>query len=270
MYEIYASDEYEGYSNDYMIWSIINAILFIPHIYITLPNVFFSWLTRNYNMQSDFLSAKYYSKLSLIFNIIIDILIILEIVAIVLLCVFLIPTSGSLENSKILTNEQASKLINLIDMKTSTFQLLYQGSKDGFDNKIFHSKCDGIGKTLTVIKSPNLNIFGGYTSVDWSGIFQFKTDSTAFLFSLVNKYDIAVKMDVILPNYAIFAYPSYNIAFGGGCDLCCSGDQCSIRVFGYTFKLPSFLTFETNEANLFLAGSEIFQAVEMEIYKVLN
>ena len=280
MYEIYNTDEFASYSNDYMIWSIVNVILFSPHIYLTLPNVFLSWLTRNYNMRSDFKSAKYYSKWSLISNIVIDILFILEIVTVVLLCVFLIPSSLSLTSSKILTTEQTSNLVDLIHMKKSTFQLLYQASRDGFDNKIFHSKCDGVGSTLTVIKSQNSNIFGGYTSADWSPFyFQIyfdeglhKSDPTAFLFSLVNSYNISVKMDVSESESgrAIFAYTGYNIAFGGGYDLACSADQCSIRLFGYSFNLPSFLKYNSNASNSFLGGSPDSQIVEMEVYKVTN
>ena len=90
---MYNPEEFGSYSNDYMIWSIVNVIVFLPHIYLTLPNLFFSWLTRKYNERSDFKSASYYSKCSLIFNIVIDILLVVEIVAIVLLCVLLIPSS---------------------------------------------------------------------------------------------------------------------------------------------------------------------------------
>ena len=102
-----------NFSNDYMIWSIINAILFIPHIYITLPNIFLSWLTRKYNKRSDFKLANYYSKWSLIFNIVIDILFILEIVAIVLICVFLVPTKTAISDAQ--TNQGPNQPSIFID-----------------------------------------------------------------------------------------------------------------------------------------------------------
>ena len=37
-------------------------------------------------------------------------------------------------------------------------------SRDGFDSDDFHSRCDNIGRTLTIIKvKNNPHIFGGYT-----------------------------------------------------------------------------------------------------------
>ena len=144
-------------------------------------------------------------------------------------------------------------------------KLLYQASRDGFDNKIFHSKCDGIGRTLTVIKSQNSNIFGGYTSADWSGK-GFKYDSTAFLFSLVNKYNVAVKMNVTISKYAIFTDPDYSIMFGGGFDLYCYYKQYCSCFLGHSYQLPSFLTYGSYDANTFLGGIQDFEALEIEVW----
>ena len=63
------------------------------------------------------------------------------------------------KNSSILTNEQSSDLIELIGLNKTNVKLVYQASRDGFDNKTFLSKCNGIPGTLTVIKSVNSNIF---------------------------------------------------------------------------------------------------------------
>jgi hypothetical protein len=40
--------------------------------------------------------------------------------------------------------------------KTSKGNLLYRATRDGFTSKAFHSKCDGKGNTITIIKN-NLN-----------------------------------------------------------------------------------------------------------------
>ena len=116
-------------------------------------------------------------------------------------------------NSTILINEQSLNLINLIGLNTTNVKLLYQASRDGFDTKIFHSKCDAVPGTLTIIKSKNTNIFGGFTSADWSYIGN-KFDSTAYLFSLVNSHNVSVKINVTESNYAIYPDSSYTIAFG--------------------------------------------------------
>ena len=44
------------------------------------------------------------------------------------------------------------------------FELIYRGSKDGFKVDSFHKKCDGQGKTVSIVKSKG-NIFGGFTDL---------------------------------------------------------------------------------------------------------
>ena len=95
-----------------------------------------------------------------------------------------------ISKKSVILNEEES--VSLIEMTQSTNGvLLYRATIDGFDSKAFHSKCDGIEKTVVIIKN-NLNyVFGGYTSAKWdcgsnsryiNGLF--KTDPTAFIFSL--------------------------------------------------------------------------------------
>ena len=184
-------------------------------------------------------------------------------------CQHKVLNSTSFVNSTILTNEMSINLVKLIEFNNTNFKLLYQASRDGFDNKIFHSKCDGVGRTLTVMKSKNSNIFGGYTAADWSGYGIYRSDSTAFLYSLVNSYNVAVKMSATQADYAIYAYPYYSIVLGAGNDLYCSNDQCSSNL-GYSYKLPSFLTYGSSEPQSLLGGSYNFQAVEIEVYWVVN
>ncbi len=47
------------------------------------------------------------------------------------------------------------------------WRLLYKGSRDGFQAKPFHDKCDNQGATYTIVKSRN-NTFGGYNPVSWT------------------------------------------------------------------------------------------------------
>ncbi len=169
------------------------------------------------------------------------------------------------KNSTILTNEKSLDLVNLIGFNKSSYQLLYQSSRDGFNASIFHSKCDGIAGTLTIIKAFNSNIFGGYTAANWSGIAEHKLDTTAFIFSLVNKYNVSVKMNIIKGKHAIYANPLYGFVFAGGWDLYCDKNQC-YSTLGYSYQLPNFLSLGSNEANSFLAGKSTFKPVEIEVY----
>ena len=179
-------------------------------------------------------------------------------------CQHKILNSTIFKNSTILSEEKSSDLVKLIGLNTKNISLLYKASRDGFESSIFHSKCNGVSATLTVIKSRNSNIFGGFTSAEWSGN-AWKFDSTAYLFSLVNSYNVSVKMNVTQPNNAIYAHPYYSVNFGGGHDLYCSYDQC-YSYLGYSYQLPSFLTQYSTEAQSFLGGSSNFQAVEIEVY----
>jgi hypothetical protein len=47
------------------------------------------------------------------------------------------------------------------------FSLLWQGSRDGFGARDFHSRCDGDANSLTVILDTNGNVFGGFRPVEW-------------------------------------------------------------------------------------------------------
>jgi hypothetical protein len=47
------------------------------------------------------------------------------------------------------------------------FSLLWRGSRDGFEGREFHGRCDGHANTLTLILDTEGNIFGGFTPVEW-------------------------------------------------------------------------------------------------------
>ncbi len=56
--------------------------------------------------------------------------------------------------SEILSYSNRIKLLKLCNFeKEIKWKLLYRASRDGFQSKNFHDKCDGKVKTLTVIKS---------------------------------------------------------------------------------------------------------------------
>jgi len=61
--------------------------------------------------------------------------------------------------------------------------LLYQASRDGFKASDFHSKVNGIQGTLTIIKTVDNFVFGGYTEADW-GSNSYQLNQNSFIFSL--------------------------------------------------------------------------------------
>ena len=154
------------------------------------------------------------------------------------------------------------------------WELLYRGTRDGFKGKDFHKRCDNKSKTLTIIKSTNGNIFGGYTDKAWMSDNQHHSDPNAFLFSLVNKDDKPFKAKVSWSNGQnaiccvsscgpIFGY--YDIYISSNSNI--NSDNYSY--FGNTYKHPDY-QFLSPEAESILAGSDSFQTVEIEVYYKKN
>ena len=71
--------------------------------------------------------------------------------------------------------------------KNISFKLIFRGTEDGKNSTDFHRKCDGIGKTISIIKTIKGYKFGGYAEKPWksegSWIYD---DEKAFVFSLNN------------------------------------------------------------------------------------
>ena len=70
--------------------------------------------------------------------------------------------------SKVIKKEER-KLISkwILPYYNLKFELLFSGSRDGFDNKIFHSKCENKGPTVFVAKLENNRRLGGFASKSW-------------------------------------------------------------------------------------------------------
>jgi hypothetical protein len=153
------------------------------------------------------------------------------------------------------------------------WELKYRASRDGFKASDFHSHCDGIANTLTVIKTKNGNIFGGFTEQKWHSRGAFVTDPNAFLFSLVNKEEKPFK--VLCSNegkQAICCCSEYGFCFGYG-DICIESDLNKIKEnvcdFGNSYQHPDYLK-DTVEAKNILAGSRYFVTVEIEVFSKSN
>ena len=60
----------------------------------------------------------------------------------------------------------------------------WRAKTDGWAVSTFHSKCDGKGPTVTIIKVGSY-IFGGYTDVSWSSIRKYQIMVAQFSISLL-------------------------------------------------------------------------------------
>ncbi len=151
---------------------------------------------------------------------------------------------------------------------------MYRASRDGFSGKDFHSRCDRIENSLTVIKSESGNVFGGYTEKAWTSNNQYDRDPNAFLFSLINKENRPFK--VICSDGgkdAIFCGSSYGPTFGKNqSDIYIannSNTNSGQSNLGNTYKHPDYPV-GTEKAKNILAGSYQFKTTEIETYSKVN
>jgi hypothetical protein len=171
-----------------------------------------------------------------------------------------------------------SDLYKLCDFPESQgLDLKYRASRDGFSAQNFHTKCDGLSNTLTVIKTTNGNIFGAFAEKAWTNGFVF-LDPKAFIISLINKENKPFKAMISSTNsqgssyYALYSVSSYGPSFGydnGYLDILIASNsnanQSSSSDFGYAFKHQDYPA-GSARARTILAGSQYFQTVEIEVF----
>ena len=157
--------------------------------------------------------------------------------------------------------------LNIRDLK-----LIFRASEHEFKSSAFHSKCDNKGPTLTIIKTNNGNLFGGYTPISWnSTIWDFCKDesNSSFLFSLTKK----TKHKLIQPDYATKNNKAnLGPVFGGGFDLCISNDcnknDDSLSNLGKSYETSH--SYESVEARSHLSGfNKYFVVEDYEVYSVI-
>jgi hypothetical protein len=175
---------------------------------------------------------------------------------------------------------QVKDLLSLCEFPVDQkWNLIYRASQDGFEAAKFHTNCDNKTNTLTVIKTTNGNVFGGYTEQTWNyndsyseqtwnNTGGYKADPNSFIFSLINKLNEPIKIKWSRNN-GISCQTTYGPIFGGGYDFNIA-NQSNINTNSYSNLGHSYThsdyRFETNEAKTFLAGSYNFQVSEIEVY----
>jgi len=165
------------------------------------------------------------------------------------------------------------------------WDLKYRASRDGFSGQNFHTKCDGVSNTLTIIKTTNGNIFGAFAEKAW--VKGSVVDQKAFVISLINKENKPFKAMIISTNiygqvngssryyyYALYCESSYGPSFGYDnnitiFDITLASDsnvnQSSSSNFGHAFKHQDYPA-GTAKSQSILAGSQNFQTTEIEVF----
>jgi len=167
-------------------------------------------------------------------------------------------------DSIILTGrDQIKDLITICDFQISKkFILIYRASQDGFKAKDFHSKCDKQPNTLILIKSKHGNIFGGYTEQDWTANDDRKFDEYSFVFSLINKYKMPLKLKCLDADY-IYCGPTFGPVFG---NVIVIADESNRNIDNASYVNYAFYHEDSLVDENFLAGSQYFKVIEIEAF----
>ena len=176
--------------------------------------------------------------------------------------------------SKLVYAQQWVTLMRLCDFqRDDKWTLLYRASNHGFGATDFHSRCDGHANTLTIIKvEGSENVFGGYARVAWNSSKAHQHDPSAFVFSLVNKKNkpCLMKIDSEEIDGAINCEPMNGPSFGWG-DITILDNSNkttqNISHLGNCYTRPSKVLREEVEDYCFLAGTQMFQVNEIEVFE---
>ena len=174
---------------------------------------------------------------------------------------------SSNEDSKIL--DSRLELNNLCDFDINQkWRLVYQASRDGFDADVFHSLCDQRKNNLTIIKSTNGNIFGGFSEMEWNSTNREYYDPNAFVFSLVNKENKPFKVKVSDKEYSIFCTGDEGPIFGSGHDIFIAANsnsnEDSFSNFGNSYNHPDYPP-NTEVAKSIMAGKHQFKTAQIYV-----
>ncbi|CAF3237045.1 unnamed protein product [Rotaria sp. Silwood2] len=178
-------------------------------------------------------------------------------------------------NTLLESYQHKEKLNEFYGKPDQQWELIYKASRDGYEAKHFHAKCNGKGPTMTILQSTDKFLFGGYTTVPWSSVGSVKRDPQAFLFTLTNPHDISPTKYPIHPdraNDAMYHFESAGPCFGK------YGASCDVSVSNFpkdtsyqnTISFPGAYIDTTGKGKQTFTGKSIFGLSDIEIFKLVN
>jgi len=160
---------------------------------------------------------------------------------------------------------------------------LYKASRDGWEAKEFHARCDNQGATLSLVRTVGGQVFGGFADQPWGKEEEEQEEEEngprghkpfsgrAFLFSLrchtLGIPVLRMKLSGRADSQATQGGQALGLAFGAG-DLIIpakganTGANCTVSLGAGSYELPQGLTAD------FLVGGGTFQAAEIEVWAV--
>ena len=182
------------------------------------------------------------------------------------------------KESKILIDSMAKTLIEISDFpEDQRWKLVYRATDDGYESEDFYKKTTSQKTCLTLIKSENTNVFGGYTDAEWiRGENAFTSDKNAFIFSLKNADKEPMRFECFDAENAVFTgHPDYVQCYGDDMSSISLAPNSNVEArsnayLGNSYRHPNY-PLNSDKANEFLAGSTFFKTLEIEVYcKIKN
>ncbi|CAF1577547.1 unnamed protein product [Rotaria magnacalcarata] len=180
-----------------------------------------------------------------------------------------ILTDTLFPNGTLLKLEQKKKLNEFYGKRYQRWELIYKATRDGFDVDAFHSRCNNKGPTMTIIHSTNNFLFGGYTTISWTSDNSYRSDDTAFLFTLVNPHNIPPTKYIISDSktrHAVYHNDRYGPTFGSGHDIYVANNSHSNNSSYIHF--PKTYVDTTGKLYNTFTGFEYFTAYNIEVFKL--
>lgn len=150
-------------------------------------------------------------------------------------------------------------------------ELVYRGSRDGLTGAAFHSRCDGMAGTVTLIAAEGGWVFGGYSSVPWHSRGEWATCEDAFLFTVTNPHGIAPTLyPVRRPGMAVYGGAWFGPSFGCGDVWVTNTSNSPADPFDGSSHscLPDSFTDTTGRGKVTFTGASHFTPTEVETWRV--
>lgn len=182
--------------------------------------------------------------------------------------------------SSILSENESDILIKLFkeynkfdDLGNYHFNLIFRGSRDGFDESSFVSQCHDRQNLLIIIENDKNTVFGAYTSTGWKGTnpssLNETEDKNAFLFVIrtsENLKAIIVNPEKNRCGSIIASYNGYYCYFGRSFWLKSNCDNYK----GSGSTLSTYNSFKPPDAKYFQCIGTDFMVRDFEVFQLQN
>jgi len=159
------------------------------------------------------------------------------------------PTSAptfTLQSNLMKSQSDINWISTLLDSSTFSYKkvdkLLYRSTTHGYQNNYFHSKVDGKGPFIVIVKAKTSGyIFGAYSANSWASSGGYKQCPQCMIWIAKNRnYTQKYGMVYRYSQYGTYFSGSYGPTFGGGHDFVIfPSSKYGYTNMGHTYKAPN-------------------------------